>query len=175
MKELAVIILSMVGIISAHAAEMSTSPASPESNSTDSRELVAYPAEVKTYLLGNMRRHLEALSQIMDAAAKGKYAKAADIADNSLGMNSAGATSCQMDGDRHMMNMSEPVPPEHKLRHLMPDRWRELGQNMHKSANEFALMAREADRDPNKIAAASAALANITQQCVACHASFRIQ
>lgn len=58
----------------------------------------------------------------------------------------------------------------------MPDGWRGLGQNLHISANEFANKARDAAKNGgDDITRASVALAKITQQCVACHSSYRMQ
>jgi len=65
---------------------------------------------------------------------------------------------------------------EHHMAKLMPEGWRGLGQNMHVSANEFANKARDAAKNGgDDIARASVALAKITQQCVACHSSYRMQ
>jgi len=59
---------------------------------------------------------------------------------------------------------------------LMPEGWWGLGQNMHVSANEFANKARDAAKNGGAdITLASVALAKITQQCVACHSSYRMQ
>ena len=57
----------------------------------------------------------------------------------------------------------------------MPEKMRELGQNMHKAANDFAAKARDAGTDSKKIKEAEIALAKIPQQCVACHEVYRMQ
>ena len=142
MRILAAVLLCLGWVCSVHAEEISSQSHHMATTASDTRQLVEYPPEVKAYALGNMRRHLEALAEIMDAFAKGQYALAADIADNKLGMDSSDATACRMDGDHHMMPMNETAHLQHQMGQLMPEKWRELGQNMHKSANEFAAQAR---------------------------------
>ena len=172
MKTISLILLGMITSLGVHAQTLTDQNMSPINS--DSRQLVNYPPEVRAHLLANMREHLQALADIMDAFARAKYTEAADIADQRLGMTSQGATGCQMEGKGIKM-MSNAMHLDHQMSQLMPEKMRELGQNMHKAANEFAVKAREADKDGSKAADAAVALAKIPQQCVACHTSFRIQ
>jgi hypothetical protein len=144
----------------------------------DSRQLLNYPPDVRTHALANMRAHLQTLADIMEAFANAKYAEAADIADTRLGMDSPGAAGCrpeEMKMDMKMSRVTEADHLNHQMGLLMPEGMRVLGQNMHKSANEFAVKAREAAKDSNNVPAAAIALAKIPQQCVACHDNYRMQ
>ncbi len=138
------------------------------------RELVNYPPEVKAHMLANMRGHLQTLAQIMDALSKGKYDEAADLADARLGMGSEAAVGCRP-GDMHNM---QPMKVEnshldHQMSLLMPEGMRKLGQNMHRSANDFAAVARDAAKSGNG-SAAMAALGKVMENCAACHAAYRV-
>ena len=53
----------------------------------DTRQFVKFPEEMKVGTLANMRDHLLALSEIQGALAAERYAEAADIAENRLGMS----------------------------------------------------------------------------------------
>ena len=149
---------------------------------SDNRQMLNYPPDVRTHALANMRSHLNALAEMMNAFANGKYTEAADIADSHLGMKSTGATACKPDTTKRAMetNMKMPAMTEtdhlnHQMAQLMPDKMRELGQNMHKSANDFAAKARNAAKDSKYVQDAALALARIPQNCVACHEVYRMQ
>ena len=144
----------------------------------DTRVMLDYPPDIRAYALANMRSHLQALAAVIQAFAEGRYAEAADIADNRLGMTSNGAEGCRpgtMKMDMKMSPMTEADHLGHQMALLMPERMRELGQNMHRSANDFATSAREAEKDNAKVKEAALALAKIPHQCVACHEAFRMQ
>jgi len=142
----------------------------------DGRQLLNYPPDVRAQALANMREHLQALADIMGAFANAKYTEAADIADARLGMDSPNATGCKVEGmDMKMTSMTPTDHLNHRMAQLMPEGMRELGQNMHRSANEFAEKAREADKNSKNATVAAIALAKIAQQCVACHQSYRMQ
>jgi hypothetical protein len=122
----------------------------------DTRHLVDLPDMMREHMLGNMRDHLAAISEIEDAIALGAYDQAADIAETRIGMSSLEA---------------------HHAAHLapyMPKQMQEIGNQMHRAASQFALVAKETAVDGN-MKRALGALAKITQQCVACHAAYRAQ
>jgi len=180
MKFFSGLLLGMLCILTAHAEEMMNHAQHMAATTSDSRELLNYPPDVRIHALANMRRHLQTLSEIMDAFANGKYAEAADIADSRLGMDSSGAAGCRPDTMKMKMSMKMTPMTEadhlnHEMALLMPEKMRELGQNMHKSANDFAAKAREAEKDSKQIKNAEIALAKIPQHCVACHEVFRMQ
>lgn len=174
MKTLSAMLICMVVTLPAHAEDTTihTQPLSVIND--DSRQLVNYPPEVRAHALANMRGHLKAMAEIMDAVASAHYAEAADIADNRLGMNSSASAGCQPK-DMKVMQMSKTSHLDHQMQQLMPEEMRVLGQNMHRAANEFAVKARDADKNIQFVTAANMALANIARQCVACHDSFRMQ
>ncbi|MCF6193885.1 MAG: hypothetical protein L3J46_06090, partial [Kangiellaceae bacterium] len=52
---------------------------------------------------------------------------------------------------------------------FMPENMQAIGTRMHRAASRFALRAEEGE-----VLAAYAALSAITTECVACHASYRL-
>jgi hypothetical protein len=122
----------------------------------DTRQPVEMPAMMREHMLANMRDHLAALSEIQSALAAGKYDQAADVAEQRIGMSSL---------ERHGASHMAPY---------MPKAMQDIGTNMHRAASRFARAAQEAGvaKEP---ARAIGALAEVTQQCVACHASFKVK
>jgi hypothetical protein len=57
---------------------------------------------------------------------------------------------------------------------FMPKGMEETGNNMHRAASRFAIIAQETAVDRN-LPRALDALSQITQQCVACHAGYRLK
>ncbi len=130
--------------------------ASSMSQAADTRPLVQMPAPMQEHMLANMRDHLAAMGEIQAALAAGKFGQAADVAENRIGMS-----SLQTHGASHM------AP-------YMPKPMQDIGTAMHRSASRFARTAQEAavTRDLPK---ALGALAELTQQCTTCHASYRLR
>ncbi len=122
----------------------------------EARQPVTMPAPMQEHMLANMRDHLTALGQIQTELAKGKYNQAADIAEQRIGMS-----SLQSHGASHM------AP-------YMPKAMQDIGTNMHRAASRFARTAQEAAVG-NDLPRALGALGELTQQCVACHASFKLK
>lgn len=118
----------------------------------DSRQWVKMPEMMQAHMLGSMRQHLETINLILLQLSSGELDKAADTAEQNLGMSSL---------DKH--------GAEH-LAKFMPEQMRETGTSMHRAASRFALKAQEGDMLP-----AYAALQEITSACVACHAGYRIR
>ncbi len=81
---------------------------------------------------------------------------AARIAEKRLGMSSLGLHGA------------------HDVSKFMPQTMQEIGSGMHRAASQFAVIAMDSgvtgDLQP-----ALAALANVTAQCVGCHAGYRIK
>jgi cytochrome c556 len=130
--------------------------ASSVSQAADPRQQVEMPAPMQEHMLANMREHLVALGEIQAALAAGKFSQAADIAENRVGMS-----SLQTHGASHM------AP-------YMPKPMQDIGTAMHQSASRFARIAQEA-AVANDLPRALSALADLTRQCTACHASYRLQ
>ncbi len=122
----------------------------------DTRTLVQMPAPMQEHMLTNMRDHLAAIGEIQSALAAGKFGQAADVAEQRIGMS-----SLETHGASHM------AP-------YMPKAMQDIGTAMHRSASRFARTAQEAavSRD---LPRALGALADLTQQCNACHASYRLR
>lgn len=126
-----------------------TQPASAAA--PDSREKVKLPAMMKTHMLGNMRDHLSALHEIQTALAKGELDRAGDLAEQRIGMTSLVS--------HHAAHMAP----------YMPKGMQAVGTEMHHAASRFAMVAKEGD-----LAKTLGALAQVTQQCVACHTTYRV-
>ncbi len=146
--------LRVTGIILLLAAGLTPVAASPGMG--DTRELVTLPPMMREHMLANMRDHLATLNEIQTALAHNEFDKAADIAENRIGMSSLAS---------------------HDAAHMapyMPKPMQEIGTAMHRAASRFARAAQEAAVDRND-AAVLGRLAAVTQQCVACHSSYRLQ
>jgi len=122
----------------------------------DSRVAVDMPAMMRTHMLANMRDHLHAILEIQSMLAVGEYDAAADIAEKRIGMSSLAAHDAS-----HMAG-------------FMPKGMQETGIAMHQAASRFAVTAQEAGvtRD---LPRALGALSRVTEQCVACHAAYRLK
>jgi cytochrome c556 len=128
----------------------------PAAHAADPRQRVEMPAPMQEHILANMRDHLVAMGEIQAALAAGKYNEAADIAEKRIGMS-----SLQGHGASHM------AP-------FMPKPMQDIGTNMHRAASRFARTTQEA-AVTNDIPRALGALAELTQQCNACHAGYRLR
>jgi len=117
----------------------------------DTRTKVDMPDMMKTHMLGDMRDHLQALNEIQAALAIGEFDKAADIAEARIGMSSLIAHDAS-----HM------AP-------FMPKGMQDIGTEMHHAASRFAMTAMEGD-----LSRSLDALSKVTEQCVACHKSYRV-
>lgn len=121
----------------------------------DGRTRVEMPDRMVEHMLGNMRDHLLALSEITRYLANQDYEKAADVAESRLGMS-----SLDLHGAAHMGK-------------FMPKEMGSIGTNMHKAASRFAIAARDAELEGG-LNKAFLALSDVMQQCVACHASYKV-
>ena len=122
----------------------------------DNRTLVQYPEMLRVHTLTNMRDHLLALGEIQEALAAGAFDRAGEIAEQRLGMTSL---------ERH---------GAHEVAGHMPAEMRDMGTAMHRAASRFAVAANDAAVSGD-VRPALAALARVTQSCVACHDNFRLQ
>jgi len=117
----------------------------------DTRIKVDLPAMMKSHMLHSMRDHLLAVHEIQVALAKGQFDKASDIAENRIGMSSL---------ESH--NAAHMAP-------FMPAGMQKIGTAMHHAASRFATTASEGD-----LSRSLAALSSVTEQCVACHMTYRV-
>jgi hypothetical protein len=114
--------------------------------------MVKLPEMMQEHMLANMRHHLETIDVILQQLSAGQLDKAADTAEQNLGMSSL---------DKHGAD---------HLAQFMPEAMREAGTGMHRAASRFALKAQEGD-----VLSSYTALQEITAACVACHAAYRIR
>jgi hypothetical protein len=89
------------------------------------------------------------------ALSQSAFDKAASIAEQRLGMSSLG-----LHGAAH-------------LAPFMPQGMQDIGTQMHRAASRFAVAAQDASVS-NDVRPALAALGTVMQQCVACHAAYRL-
>lgn len=125
----------------------------------DPREFVELPAMMQDHMLANMRDHLAAVNEILDALSQDRIKEAGAIAEKRLGMS-----SLSMHGAAHM------AP-------FMPERMQAIGTEMHHAASRFVTAAEDADlaEGAEKRQALFAALHEVTNTCVSCHEAFRIR
>ena len=112
----------------------------------DMRQKVKLPEQMHTHMLGNMRDHLQALSEIQVALAAKQLDRAADIAETRIGMTSLAS---------HMA-------------HTCPKACKTSVSRCITLPARFARTAHEGDGQQ-----ALENLAQVTQQGVACHAGYR--
>ena len=112
-------------------------------------------------------------SNILTALSVADYAKAAEIADTSLGNKSLSAEGCKEE-NANKPAMSKLPASIHEMAKFMPPDMRKMGQNMHNSASDFAVEARKAS-STGDVKAVLAALSRVTQSCNACHSSYRVR
>ncbi|MET0278509.1 MAG: hypothetical protein ABW198_09265 [Pseudorhodoplanes sp.] len=130
--------------------------ASRATRGPDTRELVKFPPALAEATLANMRDHLQTLQQIQEHLGMGHADKAAKIAETQLGMSSLGLHGAA------------------EVSKYMPQGMQQAGSAMHRAASRFAIAAQDADVTGD-MKPVFAALAEITGQCVGCHAGYRLK
>ena len=118
----------------------------------DMRQLVQLPEMMQQHMMTNMRDHLVAINEILVNLGNGEMDKAAEIAEQRLGMS-----SLESHGASHMAK-------------FMPEGMRHAGTSMHRAASRFALKAQEGELLP-----AYKMLSEVTSACVTCHSGYRIR
>ena len=122
----------------------------------DARQFVKFPAALVEHTLANMRDHLQALQEIQSQLGTGHTDIAANIAETRLGMSSLGLHGAA------------------DVSKFMPQGMQDAGTAMHRAASRFAITAQDT-AVTGDLKPALAGLADITAQCVGCHASYRIK
>lgn len=117
-----------------------------------SRQFVQLPKMMQEHMMRNMRDHLSSINEILLYMGNDDLDRAAEIAENRLGMS-----SLESHGASHMAQ-------------YMPKGMRQAGTSMHRAASRFALKAEEGEPLP-----AYKLLADITSSCVTCHSAYRIR
>ncbi len=123
-----------------------------DSMGDESRELVQLSKMMQEHMMSNMRDHMRAINEILVSMGNGELDKAAEIAEQRLGMS-----SLESHGGHHMAK-------------FMPEGMRQAGSSMHRAASRFALKAQEGEPLP-----AYRLLVEVTSACVACHSGYRIR
>jgi len=122
----------------------------------DGRQAVDFPPAMRAHTLTNMRDHLLALQELQLALAREEYDQAGEIAERRLGMTALIAHGA------------------YERAQFMPQGMRDIGSTMHRNASRLAVAAKDAaatgDMKP-----VLEAMANVTAQCVACHAAYRVK
>lgn len=123
------------------------------------RQLVKLPSIMQQHMLANMRDHLVALDEILGALAEGQTNKAAEIAENRLGMSSLSLHGAA------------------RLGKYMPETMGKIGTQMHRAASRFVVAAQDAELDPSKASQRKVykALQQVTENCNACHQAYRLR
>jgi hypothetical protein len=134
----------------------------------DQRRALDFPPPMREHMLSQMRAHLEALQEAMQALASHRPAEAGEIAETRLGLSAPGAASCAPAGGRPAEGMAAMMGAH------MPEEMRALGFSMHQAASDFATEAKKIAPDGD-VRPALAALAGVTEACVACHSAFRLR
>lgn len=120
------------------------------------RQAVRFPKTLKEHTLTNMRDHLLALQEIQAALAKADYDRAADVAEQRLGMS-----SLRLHG-------------AHEVARHMPQGMQDAGTAMHRSASRFAIAAKDAAATGD-LKPPLEMLSQVMGACVACHAGYRLK
>lgn len=133
-----------------HSYDMSA-PSAP-----DAREFVKFPPMLVEQTLANMRDHLQTLQEIQLHLGMGQTEVAAKLAESRLGMSSLGLHGAA------------------EVSKYMPQGMQDAGTAMHRAASRFAVIAQDAGATGD-LKPVFAGLAEITAQCVGCHAGYRLK
>jgi hypothetical protein len=133
-----------------HSHDMSA-PSAP-----DAREFVRFPPMLVEHTLANMRDHLQTLQEIQLQLGMGNTDVAAKLAESRLGMSSLGLHGAA------------------EVSKYMPRGMQDAGTAMHHAASRFAVTAQEVGATGD-LKPVFAGLAEITAQCVGCHAGYRLK
>jgi len=120
------------------------------------RQPAELPSHVSKQLMSNMRGNLDTLEKITHLLAESNYVEAADTAEKNLGMSSV---------EIHYQKF---------VGKYLPKGMRQISRQMHQAATDFALSAREAEKDGD-LNKALAALSQVMKQCVACHKLYKTE
>jgi len=128
----------------------------PAAGAPDTRQLVEFPPALREHTLANMRDHLQTLQEIQSQLGMGHPDVAAGIAEARLGLS-----SLQLHGAADVAR-------------YMTQGMQDAGTAMHRAASRFAIAAEDASVT-GELKPVFAGLADITAQCVGCHAGYRLK
>ncbi len=148
----------------------------------ETRQLLRLPPKVRVRFLAGMRQHLAEISDIQAALAQGEFDRAAQIAEDRLGLGAPDSAPCRMDSmaDAKTGKSAAEAFPRIASRlggggiaPYMPKAMHDVGVRMHQAADHFAKVSR-ASAAAKDYPAALSALNAVTTQCIACHAQFGV-
>lgn len=140
--------LAIVGAYSATAGEMH-----------DPRTKIELPDDVEKKMLVNMRDHIGALDDIIQAIEAGEYEQAKDVAESRLGWS-----SLVRRGDQEVANH-------------WPKPMQQMADQMYRSASNFVIVAENASVEDSKegYQKVLGALGDVTSACRGCHEAYRVR
>jgi hypothetical protein len=141
-------------------AVLSVASAADEPGTPDQRIAVKMPARLVAQFKGSMRGYLATLRKVQAQMGAGDYAAASATAEDTLGTTA------------HARLLAlRPLP---EVLNYVPSDMRAIGDTLHTAASQFALVSKQtvAHGDSRK---AWAAMSQILDSCVACHAAYRIE
>lgn len=136
--------------------DQQTDASAGRGQSKETRQLVELPAPLRQRKLQEMRERLAILGQLQAALSIEAYREAADLAEHHLGMSSL------------------PMQGTQEVAEYMPQGMREMETALHQAASRFAVEAIHAAASAD-VRLANAALSELIQRCVACHAAYRFR
>lgn len=125
----------------------------------DARTMVKLPSDIEYKMLANMRDHIGALDDIIQAVQAGDYEKAEDVAESRLGWS-----SLVRRGDQEVANhWAKPM--------------QKMADQMYRSASNFVIVAQNASVEDSKegYQKVLTALGEVTSACRGCHETYRVR
>ncbi|MBI5165660.1 MAG: hypothetical protein HY985_17380 [Magnetospirillum sp.] len=138
------------------AAALALAMTMPQVANAAERSVVQVPPEIRLAMAEVMRQQLDALNAVISAVAAGEFGKAAEIAEQGLGMTA----SARYGGARFSP--------------YMPADMGRMGGATHRAGSRLAIALQDAELQAPGEAHASVvkALAAVTEGCNGCHAAF---
>jgi cytochrome c556 len=127
--------------------------------SEDTRQLVRLPPPMQAHMLANMRDHLATLNAVLGDVAEDKFDAASKLTEARLGMSSL-----------KLHHAAEMAP-------YFPQPMQEAGTSMHHAASRLAIVLQDAAvaQSFDSMRKVDAALHEVTSECIACHAAYRVR
>jgi len=125
----------------------------------DTRIMVKLPSDIEKKMLVNMRDHIGALDDIIQAVQAGEYDEAQEVAESRLGWS-----SLVRRGDQEVANhWAKPM--------------QKMADQMYRSASDFVIVAQNASVEDSKESYQKvlSALGEITAACRGCHQTYRVR
>lgn len=125
----------------------------------DARTMIELPDNIEHKMLVNMRDHIAALDDIIQAVEAGKFEKAEEIAESRLGWSSLVRRGDQEVADHWVKPMQK------------------MADQMYRSASNFVIVAQNASVEDSKegYQKVLAALGDVTSACRSCHEAYRVR